>query len=198
MPDVFISYSRRDARFVQRLSAGSEAEGKEVWVDLEDIPAGSPWRDDIARAIEAADGVVFVVSPDSLVSAHCREEARIAREQGKRIVPVVARTADPETAQPEVAELNWRISFLDGAPFDQALGELVRALDTDLDWVREHTRFQDEANAWERSGRDRSFLLRGNELETAERWLAGQSGKQPPPTEAQSDSRSPTPATCDR
>ena len=150
MADVFISYSRRDAAFVVRLAAALEARGKTVWVDLKDIPAGAPWREDIAEAIEAADGVVFVVSPDSLGSAHCREEARVARDQGKRIVPVVARPSDPDAAPVEVAELNWRISFTGDAGFDEQVGELVRALELDLDWVREHTRYQEEANQWER------------------------------------------------
>ena len=128
-----------------------------------------------------------MVSPDSLGSAHCREEARVARDQGKRIVPVVARPSDPDAAPVEVAELNWRISFTGDAGFDEQVGELVRALELDLDWVREHTRFQEEANQWQRSRGDRSFLLRGSELVAAESWLARQGGKQPPPTEAQAE-----------
>src|SRR5215218_9622969 len=64
--DVFIAYSRRDAAFVRQLAGALEGAGKEVWVDLADIPAGSRWRDDVARGIETSHGVVFVVSPDSL------------------------------------------------------------------------------------------------------------------------------------
>lgn len=187
MPDVFISYSRTDAGFVRKLADGLELAGKEVWVDLEDIPAGSRWRDDIERAIQAANGVVLVLSPDFLRSRECQEEARIAARQGKRIVPVVLRPADPDSAPPEIAELNWRIAFLDDARFDDELAKLVEALDTDLEWVRNHTRYQVEASKWVESARDRSFLLRGSELVGAEAWIARQAGKEPPPTELQSE-----------
>ena len=33
MADVFISYSRRDGRFVRRLAGSIERQGKQVWVD---------------------------------------------------------------------------------------------------------------------------------------------------------------------
>lgn len=42
MPDVFISYARRDSEeFVRRLTKALEGEGLDVWVDLDDIPAAS-------------------------------------------------------------------------------------------------------------------------------------------------------------
>jgi hypothetical protein len=34
---LFISYSRRDAAFVERLRPALEADGNDVWVDTEDI-----------------------------------------------------------------------------------------------------------------------------------------------------------------
>jgi len=36
--DVFVSYSRKDSTFVQRLVEALKADGYEVWVDFEDIP----------------------------------------------------------------------------------------------------------------------------------------------------------------
>ena len=37
MPDVFISYSRRDAEFVHRLAGSLRDRGKDVWLDTEGI-----------------------------------------------------------------------------------------------------------------------------------------------------------------
>jgi WD40 repeat protein len=59
---------------------------------------------------------------------------------------------------------------------------LVKALDTDLEWEREHSRLTVRALEWERSGRDRSGLLRGSELRNAEAWLAAGADKDPGPT----------------
>lgn len=48
MHDAFISYARRDSReFVERLGDALEAIGKDVWVDLEDIPPASQWERDL-------------------------------------------------------------------------------------------------------------------------------------------------------
>jgi WD40 repeat protein len=48
---------------------------------------------------------------------------------------------------------------------------LIIAIDTDLDWVRKHSRFGLRAAQWEASLRDNGFLLHGTELREAIRWL---------------------------
>ena len=48
MPDVFISYSRTDQAFVQRLHEDLEQPDNDVWVDWEDIPATTDWFDRIS------------------------------------------------------------------------------------------------------------------------------------------------------
>jgi hypothetical protein len=48
---------------------------------------------------------------------------------------------------------------------------LITAIDTDLEWVRQHTRFALRAAYWEARGRDNAFLLHGMELREAIRWL---------------------------
>jgi hypothetical protein len=37
VPDVFVSYSRRDGEFVRRLSDSIAQRGKDVWLDTEGI-----------------------------------------------------------------------------------------------------------------------------------------------------------------
>jgi hypothetical protein len=68
------------------------------------------------------------------------------------------------------------------AAFEASTDLLVSVIDTDLDWVRDHTQWGRKAIEWDDHGRDASFLLAGNELEAAEQWLARQSGKRPEPT----------------
>jgi hypothetical protein len=48
---------------------------------------------------------------------------------------------------------------------------LIKALDTDLDWVRKHTQFLVRATEWESKSHDQGFLLHGMELREAVRWL---------------------------
>src|SRR5947207_2378776 len=53
-----------------------------------------------------------------------------------------------------------------------SLERLVAALDRDLEAARGHTRWLVKALEWDAEGRDKSFLLRGAELKSAEAWLA--------------------------
>ncbi len=184
--DVFVSYSRRDGTFARDLQASLAAGGQEVWIDWEDIPASSVWRADIAAGIEASDNVVFVVSPDSLASENCARELEHAKASGKRIIPVVCRESDPAAAPPFVSELNW-IFARTGDDRDAALDTLVKAIETDLDWVHAHTRLLMRAVEWDANGRDRSFVLRGGDLRAAEHVLAAHLADDPRPTPLQSE-----------
>src|SRR5205814_9640019 len=67
--------------------------------------------------------------------------------------------------------LNW-IVCRDSNEVREATDTLTRALDTDLNWVRAHTRLLTRAIEWDANGRNNSFVLRGEDLRSAERWLA--------------------------
>ena len=86
--NVFISYSRRNKEFVQKLHGALEATGREVWVDWENIPFAVDWWQEIQLGIELADTFVFVLSPDSVASKVCRQEIDEAVKHNKRLVPV--------------------------------------------------------------------------------------------------------------
>src|SRR5207245_11646426 len=64
---------------------------------------------------------------------------------------------------------------------DQKIAVLADAINTDIEWVREHTRIGERAEEWNAARRRSSTLLRGDALESAERWLARQpkAGSQP-------------------
>ena len=61
MPSVFISYSRQDKDFVERLHRALADRGYEVWVDWDDIPPSAEWFEEIRAGIASADGVVYVI-----------------------------------------------------------------------------------------------------------------------------------------
>src|SRR5262249_55935250 len=75
-------------------------------------------------------------------------------------------------AVPEpLAKLNW-IFCRETDDFEKAIDDLISALDTDLDWTRAHTRLLTRAIEWENKGKNNSFVLRGDDLQSAEQWLA--------------------------
>jgi WD40 repeat protein len=184
VPDVFISYSRRDKHFVDRLNQALEARGKDAWVDVDDIPVSAQWLKEIQDGIDASDAFLVVLSPDSLVSAECTREVDLALARRKRILPIVFRDVDPADVRPEVASINW-VYLREQDQFEPGLDTLVKALETDLDHVKAHTHLANQAIDWDRAGRDRARLLRGSELQDAERWLTEAATKDPGPTEVQ-------------
>jgi WD40 repeat protein len=189
MHDAFISYARADAKdFVGRLSRALEAAGKDVWVDLDDIPPASRWREALQEGVLDSGTFVFVISPGAIASEHCRTELDHAVQRNKRVLPVAHLEVPDEQIPAAVGSLNWIPQ--DGAfddDFDGALARLIAAIETDQDAVRAHTRWQERAEAWAAADRDRSVLARGSELGEAEAWLTAQTGREPRPTALQAE-----------
>ncbi len=178
MADVFISYSRADSAYVQRLGAGLRSRGKDVWVDVDGIRDAELFPLALRRAIETSDAFVFVISPEAVRSPFCEQEVAHARELNKRIVPLALRPVSDEELPGEIRFRNW-IPATDDGEFESTLERLIVALGADLEWEHQHTRLTVKALEWDQAGRDRSFLLRGSELASAERWLAAGAGKAP-------------------
>jgi WD40 repeat protein len=171
MPDLFISYSRKDKDFVRRLDESLKSRGREAWVDWEDIRPTEDFMQAIYGAIEGVDTFVFVLTPDSVASVVCGREIAHAAAHNKRMVPIVARDVNADTVHEALAKLNW-IFCRENDDFEKAADTLISAFDTDLEWVHAHTRLLTRAIEWENKGKNNSFVLRGDDLRSAEQWLA--------------------------
>ena len=181
---VFISYSRNDLAFVDELSAALDIAGFSTTIDRAGIIGGETWEHRLAALIQDADTLVFVLSPDSIRSEICSWEASEADRLGKRIIPVVCRPMDGvEVPSPLLAVLNYIYFYANpaspGSGFGRGLSELVQALNTDRDWVKEHTRLAEQASRWAERGRPDDLLLRGQAIEAARRWLDRQPAGSP-------------------
>ena len=58
-------------------------------------------------------------------------------------------------------------------------------LDTDISWIRQHTRISELTRRWEDAGRRGRGLLSGEDIPEAERWRDSHPREAPPATEAQ-------------
>ena len=180
MADVFISYSRKDIQFAQRIHHELEARDRQPWVDWQDIPPTSEWLDEVYAGIQEADTFLFIISPDSVVSEICTLEIEHAIQHNKRLVPVVLHDVEDDQVHSAMSAHNW-VFLREEDDFEANLELLITALDTDLDYVREHTRLLTLAIEWDKNQRRRSAVLRGQELQTAEGWLAQSGSKYPQP-----------------
>src|SRR5262245_39551997 len=167
--------------FADRLEAALKARGIEVLIDRHAIEDLEDWRKRIEALIVQADTIVFVLSPDAVASPECRKEVDFAASLNKRFAPVVCRTVADAAVPDALARIN-RIDFID-APFDERVEGLVKALRTDISWIRQHTEFGEAARRWHAGGRPGGLLLRSPVLEEAERWIASRPANAPAPTE---------------
>jgi WD40 repeat protein len=185
--NVFISYSRDDLRFADQLDAALGLTGFATEMDRHGISGGEAWKQRLGSLIRDADTVVFVLSPSSAASEICAWEVEEAARLGKRIIPVLCQSLDGASPPPpRLAGLNY-IFFYDepkspGSGFGLGLTRLVTALNTDLDWLREHTRLLQRASEWESGGRVENRLLSGADVVAAKTWLSRRPNDAPEPT----------------
>src|SRR5262245_5807306 len=159
---AFVSYSRDDLQFADQLVAALELCGFEPTLDRHSISGGEAWQQRLGALILEADTVVFVLSPSSARSDICSWEVDEAARVGKRIIPVVARSLDGASPPTRLHDLNYIFFYADpkspGSGFGVGLNTLVAALNTDLGWIREHTRLLERATEWDAGGRPASRL----------------------------------------
>ena len=173
---VFLSYSRQDMAFVDRLERALNEHGITVYLDRTEIEKGVDWWERIRQLIGKSDTVVFVLSPDATQSAVCAREVEYAARLGKRLIPVVHREVENSEVPEALARINY-VFFSGRDPtgarvtFEEALDDLVGALLTDLAWVHEHTRLGELARYWDSAGRPSDLLLRDRPLRAATDWL---------------------------
>ena len=190
--NVFISYSRDDVAFVDQLGAALRIADFETTVDRQGISPADDWKTRLGALIRDADTIVFVLSPSSAESDICAWEVDQAVQLGKRIVPVICRSLERAKPPQRLAELNYIFFYPEpkspGSGWGTGLAALASALNTDLDWLREHTRYLRLAKEWEEVGKpsDRR-LLSAADIGLARKWVADRPKEAPAPTALQLD-----------
>lgn len=170
--DFFVSYCRVDASIVLELCAEWASLGLKVWRDEAKIEVGEEWRLRIQRAIRESKRVVLVVSPAYVRSTECRLEAEYADECGKAIVVASIADVGEGVSLPKwLTERHWaRLS--QSNPVTAVARQVAAALDSDPAWSAAHARLLEQAYQWNEHRRARTRLLRGRDVDTAERAIS--------------------------
>lgn len=84
--DVFISYSRKDARFAEQLCDALVANGVRFWID-KSIHGSDNFLTEIANKIQECKVVIFIASANSAESEWTQKEILFALKHKKTIIP---------------------------------------------------------------------------------------------------------------
>ena len=123
MTQVFISYSRKDLVFVERLAKDLEAAGLEVWYDLSGLEVGTRWGREIQNALDQSQYFLVVLSPNSVDSEWVEKEFLYANNLKTKIIPLLF-------APCRVPMWFINLHFIDvqGENYERHLPELLKAL----------------------------------------------------------------------
>jgi hypothetical protein len=180
--NVFISYSRKDIVFAQRVVAELEARGVAPKIDTRDLPKLEDWRRELLGFIREADAVVFIVSPNSILSPVCAWEVEQVANLNKRLAPIVVERVADDRIPEAISKVNY-LFFDSPNEFEAQADALAQALKTNLPWLKEHTRLGELARRWDERKNSSGLLLRGQELQDAEQWIASRPRDAPDSTE---------------
>jgi hypothetical protein len=103
-PKLFISYSRAQTPFVDRLAGQLEDRGYPLWLDYQKLVPARPWFEQIEAGIDGAEVLLLIVSKESIRSKNVEPEWKRALERGKRVVLVIFEAV---TLPPPLQTCEW-------------------------------------------------------------------------------------------
>lgn len=101
MAIFFISYSHKNNRFVDELEIQLQNQGFAYWIDHKIIP-GEDWRKAIDDAIKASQGIILVVSKESMQSNYVTYEWSFGMGNDKPVIPLLIEDFDDVELHPKL------------------------------------------------------------------------------------------------
>lgn len=124
-PYVFVSYSRQDRAFVEKLTYALSAAGVETWTDVSNIAPGQNWQVEIEQGLLGAKVLLYVASRHTSASQWIEQELAAFAKGAGRIIPLIIDDAG-ETALPfALRQFQWADFRGD---FNDALQRLIEGL----------------------------------------------------------------------
>jgi len=89
MGHIFISYSKRDIVYAEKLINALRREGFNPWLDMEGLGAGTHWQTRLQKQIYTCDAYILVMSTNAFNSKWVPDELVTAKTKGKPIFPLL-------------------------------------------------------------------------------------------------------------
>ena len=92
---IFLSYASEQRNLADAVDLALIAQGHDVFFDRDDLPPGGDYNGRIRSAIQASDGMIFLISPQSVAQgSYALTELKLARAKWRHplgcVLPVLA------------------------------------------------------------------------------------------------------------
>ncbi len=95
---VFLSYAHQDREAASAIYLALADQGHKVFFDRRDLAAADPFHNSIRAAIESAQLLIFLISPDAVDGgSYTLSELEIGQKAGVKILPVMLRVTEVAT-----------------------------------------------------------------------------------------------------
>lgn len=94
MARIFIAYSRKDEVFAHKLAKSLSDLGADIWIDVEDIPAGMNWSNAIQQGLRLCEIMIVIITPASMASRNVEEEWQYYHDKNKPLVPILLKPTE--------------------------------------------------------------------------------------------------------
>ncbi len=136
--DIFISYGREEGvkEFAKRLYTDLKRNGFKVWLDVECIPVGSSFPQEIGIALMHCKALIAIMTKKYVCeSDYCKKELYTAVEEKKAVYPVIYEDSSLWKSSEEGAGvcymtrgLNWSMFRPGQDDYSISLNKLVEVL----------------------------------------------------------------------
>ncbi len=128
MTRVFISYSRKDLAFVERMAEDLKAAGLEAWYDLSGLDGGTRWGREIQNAIRESQIFVVVLSPNSIDSEWVEKEFMYANRLKRKVIPLLL-----QPCETPMWFINLHFIDVQGENYDRHFWVILKAMGVTAD-----------------------------------------------------------------
>ena len=95
---IFLSYAHQDREAANAIYLALAEQGHKVFFDRRDLAAADPFHNSIRAAIERAQLIIFLISPDAVdAGSYTLSELEIGQKAGVKILPVMLRQTEIAT-----------------------------------------------------------------------------------------------------
>lgn len=105
-----------------------------MWLDTEDIPAGSDWHAVIGEGLDRCKALIAVISNKYINSRYCKSELYTANSDQKPIFPLMVENVDFSVSSTTkgvkyvVSGINWTMFRRDQDDYHSSLAKLIAGM----------------------------------------------------------------------